>query len=68
MSMKDVSVPATAKLRDDFDLKQFHNLSKIAIAALAVGTCQAVLDYVVPYVNERVAFGEPISKPPAAVR
>jgi alkylation response protein AidB-like acyl-CoA dehydrogenase len=61
MSIKDVSVPATAKLRDDFDLKQFHNLSKIAIAALAVGTCQAVLDYVVPYVNERVAFGEPIS-------
>lgn len=61
MSLGDVSVPATAKLRDDFDLKQFHNLSKIAIAALAVGTCQAVLDYVVPYVNERVAFGEPIS-------
>jgi alkylation response protein AidB-like acyl-CoA dehydrogenase len=26
-----------------------------------VGTSQAVLDYVVPYVNERVAFGEPIS-------
>ena len=28
---------------------------------MAVGTSQAVLDYVVPYVNERVAFGEPIS-------
>ena len=26
-----------------------------------VGTAQAVLDYVIPYVNERVAFGEPIS-------
>jgi alkylation response protein AidB-like acyl-CoA dehydrogenase len=30
-------------------------------AALAVGTGRAVLDYVIPYVNERTAFGEPIS-------
>ncbi len=26
-----------------------------------MGTAQAALDYVVPYCNERVAFGEPIS-------
>ena len=36
-------------------------LGRIAWAALAVGTAQAVVDYVIPYVNERVAFGEPIS-------
>jgi alkylation response protein AidB-like acyl-CoA dehydrogenase len=35
--------------------------SRIAWCGLAVGTAQAVLDYVVPYVNERTAFGEPIS-------
>jgi alkylation response protein AidB-like acyl-CoA dehydrogenase len=35
--------------------------ARIAWCALAVGTCQAVLDYTIPYVNERVAFGEPIS-------
>ena len=35
--------------------------SRIAWAALAVGTSRAVLDYVIPYVNERQAFGEPIS-------
>lgn len=35
--------------------------SRIAWCALAVGTAQAVLDYVIPYVNDRVAFGEPIS-------
>ncbi|MGH8482265.1 MAG: acyl-CoA dehydrogenase family protein, partial [Nevskiaceae bacterium] len=35
--------------------------SRIAWSALAVGTSQAVLDYVIPYVNERIAFGEPIS-------
>jgi alkylation response protein AidB-like acyl-CoA dehydrogenase len=37
------------------------NRARIAWSALAVGTCQAVLDYVIPYVNERTAFGEPIS-------
>ena len=35
--------------------------SRIAWCALAVGTSQAVLDYVIPYVNDRQAFGEPIS-------
>ena len=35
--------------------------SRIAWAALALGTGRAVLDYVIPYVNERQAFGEPIS-------
>jgi alkylation response protein AidB-like acyl-CoA dehydrogenase len=35
--------------------------SRLAWCALAVGTAQAVLDYVIPYTNERVAFGEPIS-------
>lgn len=36
-------------------------LSRLAWCALAVGTAQAVLDYVKVYVNEREAFGEPIS-------
>jgi len=36
-------------------------LSRLGWCALAVGTGQAVLDYVIPYVNERVAFGEPVS-------
>jgi alkylation response protein AidB-like acyl-CoA dehydrogenase len=35
--------------------------ARIAWCALAVGTSQAVLDYVIPYVNERQAFGEPVS-------
>jgi alkylation response protein AidB-like acyl-CoA dehydrogenase len=36
-------------------------LGRIGWCALTVGTGQAVLDYVIPYVNERRAFGEPIS-------
>jgi alkylation response protein AidB-like acyl-CoA dehydrogenase len=35
--------------------------ARIAWCSLAVGTAQAVLDYVIPYVNERTAFGEPVS-------
>ncbi len=36
-------------------------LSRLGWAALAAGSGKAVLDYVIPYVNERHAFGEPIS-------
>src|SRR5579884_734513 len=36
-------------------------LARLGWCALAVGTGQAVLDYVIPYVNQRKAFGEPIS-------
>ncbi|HET6627021.1 MAG TPA: acyl-CoA dehydrogenase family protein [Nocardioidaceae bacterium] len=36
-------------------------LSRLAWCALSLGTAQAMLDYVVPYVNERQAFGEPVS-------
>jgi alkylation response protein AidB-like acyl-CoA dehydrogenase len=35
--------------------------ARIAWCALAVGAAQAVLDYAIPYVKERSAFGEPIS-------
>jgi alkylation response protein AidB-like acyl-CoA dehydrogenase len=35
--------------------------ARLAWCSLAVGTAQAVLDYVIPYVNERTAFGEPVS-------
>jgi len=35
--------------------------ARVAWCALAVGAAQATLDYVKEYVNERTAFGEPIS-------
>ncbi len=44
-----------------FDLQRFVDLSRIGICALAVGCCQAVLDYVKDYCNQRIAFGEPIT-------
>ncbi len=36
-------------------------LGRLAWCALAVGAGQAVLDYVIPYVKDRTAFGEPVS-------
>lgn len=62
LSFDKVQVPAQARLGEGaFDLTRFVDLSRIGLCALAVGTCQAVLDYVTEYCNERVAFGEPIS-------
>ena len=43
------------------DLGELCDLSRLAWCALSVGTAQSVLDYVIPYCNERIAFGEPVS-------
>ncbi len=56
-----VRVEAIGLLGTADDYAECVRLSRLAWCALAVGTAQAVLDYVVPYVNERVAFGEPVS-------
>jgi len=60
--LNKVRVPAANRLGDDdFNYREFIDLGTLAWCALAIGTAQAVLDYVVPYCNERKAFGEPIS-------
>jgi alkylation response protein AidB-like acyl-CoA dehydrogenase len=62
LGFDNVQLGGDALLGDGlFDLQRFVDLSRIGICALAVGTCQAVLDYVKEYCNERVAFGEPIT-------
>ena len=53
--------PCSARASRAEDYADCVNRSRIAWCALAVGTAQAVLDYVIPYVNDRQAFGEPIS-------
>lgn len=60
--LEDVVVPPSALLGGtDFDYQAFLDLGQLHWCAMAVGCCQAVLDYVIPYANERKAFGEPIS-------
>ncbi|MEB2311894.1 MAG: acyl-CoA dehydrogenase family protein [Sorangiineae bacterium] len=43
------------------DYEELIARNRVAVSSLMVGVGQAVLDYVTPYVNDRVAFGEPIS-------
>ena len=63
--LRNVSVPAGGLIGSDSDRSAIYSDcvagSRVAWAAMSTGTSQAVLDYVIPYVNERQAFGEPVS-------
>jgi alkylation response protein AidB-like acyl-CoA dehydrogenase len=65
VELDNVAVPVSARLGEDdatdADYSEAIALSRLGWAALAVGTSHAVLDYVIPYVKEREAFGEPIA-------
>ncbi len=63
LALTGVRVGADAVLgeTDGSTYAECVRLSRLAWCALAVGTGQAVLDHVKAYVNEREAFGEPIS-------
>jgi alkylation response protein AidB-like acyl-CoA dehydrogenase len=70
VELSGVSVPLSARLGEpdaadahyDEAYSEAIALARLGWAALAVGTSHAVLDYVVPYVKEREAFGEPIAR------
>jgi alkylation response protein AidB-like acyl-CoA dehydrogenase len=61
--LEGVKVPATALLGggEASVYADCVNLARLGWCAAAVGTGQAVLDYVIPYVKDRKAFGEPIA-------
>jgi alkylation response protein AidB-like acyl-CoA dehydrogenase len=63
LELAGVRVPDSALLGDaDPDVyAECVRRARLAWCAVAVGTAQAALDYLIPYVNEREAFGEPIS-------
>jgi alkylation response protein AidB-like acyl-CoA dehydrogenase len=64
LTLVSVTVPEAARLRGDEDADVYRDcvaLARLAWCAVAVGTGQAVLDYVTEYVNGRIAFGEPVS-------
>jgi len=66
VELNKVSVALSARLGEDdasdADYSEAVALSRLGWASLAVGTSKAVLDYVIPYVKEREAFGEPIAR------
>ncbi|MDQ6836325.1 MAG: acyl-CoA dehydrogenase family protein [Actinomycetota bacterium] len=61
--LEEVQLPATALLGagEASTYAECIQLARLAWCALAVGTGQAVLEYVTDYVKDRKAFGEPIS-------
>jgi alkylation response protein AidB-like acyl-CoA dehydrogenase len=61
--LEGVRLPARALLGDGDPTVYAEAVrrARLAWCALALGTGRAALDYVIPHVNERVAFGEPIS-------
>jgi alkylation response protein AidB-like acyl-CoA dehydrogenase len=63
LSFDNVSVDESAILggNNGVQYNEFINYAKLGWCSLAVGCCQAILDYVIPYANDRYAFGEPIS-------
>lgn len=65
IELDNVAVPLGNLLGEDGATDQDYSeaiaLSRLGWAALAVGTSHAVLDYVIPYIKERTAFGEPIA-------
>lgn len=60
--LEDCVVPAENLLGTADDYRDAVRRGRLAWAACAVGTAQAVLDQVIPYVKERTAFGEPIGQ------
>lgn len=62
LKLSNVRLPLTARLTHDYEsYADCIRLGRLGWCSLAVGCGQAAIDYMVPYVNERVAFGEPIS-------
>jgi alkylation response protein AidB-like acyl-CoA dehydrogenase len=61
--LEEAKLPASALLGegDPAVYGECIQLARLGWCAVAVGTGQAVLDYVIPYVTERQAFGEPIA-------
>jgi alkylation response protein AidB-like acyl-CoA dehydrogenase len=60
---ENVKLPPSALLGggDPGVYSECVQLGRLGWCGVVLGTGQAVLDYVVPYVNERRAFGEPIA-------
>jgi alkylation response protein AidB-like acyl-CoA dehydrogenase len=63
LKLEAVRVPSSALLAEGSadSYAECIRLGRLGWCALAVGTSLAVLDHLIPYVNERTAFGEPIS-------
>lgn len=62
LTFKDCKVPAENRLGGDkgSDYSRLANLSRVALAAMAVGVGRGAMEFSRDYARERFAFGEPI--------
>ena len=63
LRLDSVALPAAALIADPSGAvyRECIQLARLGWCALGTGCAKSVLDYLIPYVNEREAFGEPIS-------
>jgi alkylation response protein AidB-like acyl-CoA dehydrogenase len=63
LKLESVKLPAGALLGEQpaETYAECIRLGRIAWCAMTVGTAQAALDFLIPYVKDRKAFGEPIA-------
>jgi len=63
VTFADCRVPLANRLGGSrgCDFQRLLNLSRVSLAAMAAGVCNATKDYAVNYAKERVQFGEPIA-------
>ncbi|MGO8951169.1 MAG: acyl-CoA dehydrogenase family protein [Ktedonobacterales bacterium] len=64
LSLDGCRVPALSRLGENTgcDFGQVQNLSRVTVAALALGVARSALEYAVAYAKERQAFGRPIAQ------
>ncbi|MCP4755257.1 MAG: hypothetical protein GY866_30705, partial [Proteobacteria bacterium] len=64
LTFEDCVVPTADKLGGEKGIngRRLINTIRIGNSALCVGLSKAVLDFCVPYVQDRISFGEPIGK------
>ncbi len=64
LTLDNVRVPADARLGGDAgcDIDHLLNLSRVTLAALAVGVARGALDYAIEYAKSREAFGKPVAQ------
>jgi alkylation response protein AidB-like acyl-CoA dehydrogenase len=63
LNFDHIKLPESAMLggSNGINYPEFISFCKLGWCAMSVGCCQALLDYVIQYANDRFAFGEPIS-------
>lgn len=64
LTLAGVEVPAADRLGGDrgADAVRLLDRSRAALASVMTGLSRAVMEYCVPYAQDRVAFGEPIAR------